>query len=485
MRKRITTMFMALLLVVLSVSSAFTCFAEDDPSSQLFNFAIDFSQSGLDSSSTEWDIIQYMKNQGINLDLRVKGKLIDSEAKYNELVADGTISENDGAEITDDGRLRIFATKTSADTSSTKHALFAPITDRLSAAKCVKVELDIQLPQYEKGGAWGGTAAYVVRLDHTGGAYLRIDGLSGGTGWQLQSAGKDLASVNSNAHEKSHKLTLISNIENGTTQVSFDDVTTTYTAADAIGKPFANVGTMLGFRTGTGLMEVRLKSISISEVLLPEVTDRFTTDGATAVATDAPVLKFNLPISQAEAQKIKLYKKGSETPVSDLEYTLSDGGKTLTIGEGLEYSTPYQLVIPDGVMAENKMTLPPETINFHTMHKPYPIETPSVAFKKNGTDAPITDLADPTLTTASVTATLPQAAGATGSEKVIMLVSIFRNGIVMEDVTSATGTVSDGTITADINLPADRTNLSIKAFIWDEYQKMNALGAEILYPAAP
>ena len=484
MKKTISAILTMLLLISFSATTLFTCYAEGED--ELFSFSADFT--GLNTTATEWDIVNYMASKGIKFDLKVKNVSINSEESCNAAINDGIIDENNGAEITADGRLRLFSNQNRSGAATLyQYMYFSPITTRLSNAKYIRVEFDIQMSNYLAGGNYGASMINFIKMrGKTGGTdFVRIDAESSGAKLALKkgTSGTTLQTLVDDAGYTSHRLMFLIDMNNGSAKISVDGGD--YIQSDSVdgvkGHPFKDLAIIIGNRSGEGLMEAYIDNLSMTEIYAPEVSERIPANGSTAVSVDSPVLKFNVAVAQSEAEKIKLYENG--TVVENLAYTLSDGGKTLTIGSGLKYSTPYKIIIPENVKSQNGLFFPTETINFHTMHKPLPIEAPTAAFTDKDTGLSITSLADPNLTTASVTATLTQAAGATGAEKVILMVAVFRDGVEMENVSSVTGVVSDGSITADVDLPTDRTNLSIKAFIWDEYQKMQALGDVISYPA--
>ena len=221
-------------------------------------------------------------------------------------------------------------------------------------------------------------------------------------------------------------------------------------------------------------MVVYIDNLSITQLDKPVITSQSVSNGDTGTEITGPEFNFSVPVlKRGVASGFKLYENG--VLAEDADFQLSDDGMSLALNKELKYSTPYKLEIDDTVVAENKLYLPAETINFHTKHKPAELTLESAAFKSGDGSQTVTSLSG--LDSVMFEAVFSNSSETENSPAVIILALYDADGIMQQvkctRVSAKIGEQTDARVSME--LPENKTGLRVAAYMWNSLGKMELI----------
>ncbi len=219
---------------------------------------------------------------------------------------------------------------------------------------------------------------------------------------------------------------------------------------------------------------VYIDNLSIMQLDKPVITSQSVSDGDNGTEITGPRFNFSVPVlKRGVASGFKLYENG--VLAEDADFQLSDDGMSLALNKELKYSTPYKIEIDDTVVAENKLYLPAETINFHTKHKPAELTLESAAFKSGDGSQTVTSLSG--LDSVMFEAAFSNSSETENSPAIIILALYDAEGIMQQvkciQVSAKIGEQTEARVSME--LPENKTGLRAAAYMWNSLGKMELI----------
>lgn len=398
----------------------------------------------------------------------------DNNATIDTFWKEQTGDQNYNSFEIKDGRL-VMRKKTGYQ----KATNFAEVTVPQQKTGKISIQFELQMESSS------GYHTYFVYFLSGTNAYLARNEKMVNLRWVKEGGGNSPASENalgSNTYfqpEKNVKIEVIVDLDNKKSWAYCDGVLTTgqaYTGQNDVRRlRFA-----VGDASGTADNIYYIDNIKVSKLTEPTLVSANITDGQNGAEISAPQLNFNIPLDESAIDNIKLYE--SDTELENASCVLSEEGRTVTFNDKLKYSTPYKVVVGDGAQAKNKLSLPAQSISFHTMHEPSEV-TNSLVFKNAETDTEISSLEG--VNKVKMLANLMNTS--LENEKTVTLIFARYRGSVMEDIAYKKASIAADAsveISMEMDVPADKDGLSLRAFVWDSYKTMRRLAVSEKLPVS-